>query len=186
MAPITVAIRREVEKNRENDRPRQYYEYGAFTSKQVTVQVWATNSGDQQEATFTLEAVDLQTGWTAPVLTKSLVLYGNSSTEIWNGECPQPNDAFDKYAPSGTVVLHARLQDANGRIVARYDDWPLPFKLLDFPDPGLKIVVKGDEIRLSSRKPAKGVWLDVEGDDAGVEWSDNSVSFLRGHCLTTD
>lgn len=165
---------RTVTKNRENDRPRQFYEYGAFQSREVKVELWASNSGGETRARLQISAVDLTSGWRFDLPEKEVVLVENGSTEHRSGSCPQPGEAEakDKSAPSGTVVLHAKLVDLSGNVLARYSDWPQPYKFLDLSDPGLEVVVEGEEVVVSSKKPVKGVWLDVEGDDEGI----NSVS----------
>lgn len=183
MAPISLGMRREVAKNRPCDRPRNFYEYGAFQSRKVTLAIWATNAHEERTFTLLVTAHDIVNGWTTQEPWKREVVLGeNRSTELYSGDCPQPPEEkwVDKVAPSGTVVVSAKLVDESGQIVARYCDWPQPYKLLDLPDPGMKVVVSGEEVRLSVEKPAKGVWLSVVGDDEGVEFSDNSLGMFPG------
>lgn len=125
-----------------------------------------------------VSAIDLNSDWRIDLPEKEVTLSENSNTEVWSGACPEPpkEKATDPSAPSGTVVVHARLVDRGGSVLARFSDWPQPYKFLDLPDPGLKVDVKGDEVVISAKKPVKGVWLDVDGDDEGVDWADNSVS----------
>ena len=106
----------------------------------------------------------------------------NRSTEIWKGECPAPKaeEAYDRYAPSGSVVLHAILMNEAGEILARTSNWPEPYKLLQLPDPRLKVKVDGEVVEVSVERPCKGLWLDVEGNNDRLEWSDNGVSFQLG------
>ena len=40
--------------------------------------------------------------------------------------------------------------------------------------------VSNGEIRLNVKKPVKGVWLSVEGDDEGIEFGDNSLDLFPG------
>jgi beta-mannosidase len=180
MAPVTLGIRREVTKNRPNDRPRNFYEYGSFQSRQVRLAIWACNS-KHTEVTYTLKvsAYDIATDWRFDLPDKEVSLGENRSTEIYSGSCPEPppDNAFDKVAPSGTVVIHAILLN-QGVVVARYSDWPQPYKLLDLPDPKLSMEMREGELRLSVEKPVKGVWLSVEGDDEGVEFEDNSLDLF--------
>jgi len=49
---------------------------------------------------------------------------------------------------------------------------------LTFPDPGLKVDVQGDTVRLSCSKPIKGVVVDVE--EGEVEWDDQAVDMFPG------
>lgn len=182
MAPVTLGIRREVTKNRPNDRPRGFYEYGSFQSRQVTLTIWACNS-KHVDITYTLKvsAYDIATDWHWSLPDKQVTLGENRSTELYSGPCPEPplDEAFDKVAPSGTVVVHAILFD-QGVVVARYSDWPQPYKLLDLPDPKLSVEMRDGELRLSVGRPVKGVWLSVEGNDEGVEFEDNSLDLFPG------
>ena len=181
MRPVTLGVRREVSKNRPNDRPRNFYEYGSFQSRQVTLSIWASNFKEESTYTLKVSAYDVATDWRLDLPEQEVTLGENRSTELWSGICPEPpvDQAFDKTAPSGTVVVHAMLI-SKGEVIARYTDWPQPYKLLDLPDPKLKVEVGGGEIRLNVEKPVKGVWLSVEGDDEGVEFSDNSLDLFPG------
>ncbi|KAF5354532.1 hypothetical protein D9758_011241 [Tetrapyrgos nigripes] len=44
LAPIALGVTRTVVKNRNNDRPRQFYEFGAYQSISATLDVWGMNS----------------------------------------------------------------------------------------------------------------------------------------------
>ena len=179
MAPVTVGIRRVVEKNRENDRPAVFYEYGAFQTRRVTVDVWGSNFGGDVSATLHISAVDLNTPWKVDFPSRKVQLSENRSTELWRGECPSPKveEAFDKHAPSGSVVIHAKLVGEDGKLLSCISNWPEPYRQLELSDPGLKVVVDtGGEVRVWSEKPVKGLWLSVEGEDDGLEWGDNGVS----------
>ena len=181
MRPVTLGIRREVSKNRPNDRPRNFYEYGSFQSRQVTLSIWASNSKEESTYTLKVSAYDIATDWRFDLPEQEVTPGENRSTELWSGICPEPpiDQAFDKTAPSGTVVIHAVLI-SKGEVIARYTDWPQPYKLLDLPNPKLRVEVKNGEIRLNVEKPVKGVWLSVEGDDKGIEFSDNSLDLFPG------
>jgi beta-mannosidase len=182
MRPINLGMRREIAKNRPNDRPRNFYEYGSFQSREVTLSIWACSSHHQdEEYTLKVSAYDIATGWRVDLEDLKVTLGENRSTELWSGSCPEPptEGAYDKLAPSGTVVVQARLT-RDGKVVARYSDWPQPYKLLDLPNPGLSITSSQSEVRIKVDKPAKGVWLSVEGDDEGVEFGDNSLDLFPG------
>ena len=182
MAPITLGIRREVTKNRPNDRPRNFYEYGSFQSRQVRLSIWGCNS-KHTESSYTLKisAYDIATDWRLDIPEQEVTLGENRSTELWSGTCPEPplDRAFDKIAPSGTVVIHAILI-SKGEVVARYTDWPQPYKLLHLPDPKLKVEVRDGKVTMNVEKPVKGVWLSVDGDDEGIEFGDNSLDLFPG------
>lgn len=65
--------------------------------------------------------------------------------------------------------------------MARYSNWPEPWKYLLFPDPGLKVTVKGDEVILECEKPIKGLVLDTKDETIeGVYWSDQAVDLFPG------
>jgi beta-mannosidase len=183
MKPVTLGLRREVTKNRINDRPRNFYEYGSFQSRKVTLSIWACNSR-HTESTYTLKisAYDIATNWQHSLLDQQVTLGENRSTELWSGACPEPprEKSYDQLAPSGTVVIHATLVASSGEVVARFSDWPQPYKFLEFPDPGLELKVGNDEITISVGKPVKGLWISVQGDDAGVEFGDNSLDLFPG------
>lgn len=91
-----------------------------------------------------------------------------------------PNQANELGAfalPAGQpLVLGARLRVA-GQVAARAALWPEPFKYLRLPDPQIEIERVGDQLRLRTARPAKGVWLEA-GD--GVSWSDNFLDLLPG------
>lgn len=59
---------------------------------------------------------------------------------------------------------------------------PEPFKYVHFPpveEVGLKITPGDDEtLELSTKKPIKGIILDVEGED--VKWSDQAIDLIPG------
>ncbi|ORY21893.1 glycoside hydrolase [Naematelia encephala] len=183
MAPVSLGLRRTVTKNRETDRPRSFYEYGAFQSRQVSLDIWAATSIASTTTRVVVSAVDLCSSWTATVYDQQVTLGANRSTELWSGECPAPplEQAHDKTAPSGTVVVHVVLIDQDGQVIARQSNWPEPYKFLDLPDPALKVQVKGDQVHVSAQRPVKCVWLDVQGDDdADIVWSDNALDVMPG------
>jgi beta-mannosidase len=132
--------------------------------------------------TLKISAYDIATDWRMDLPDQQITLGENRSTELWSGKCPEPplDQAYDQVAPSGTVVIHAKLVGEDDEIVARFSDWPQPYKLLDLPDPGLQLDIGEGEIRVSVEKPVKGVWLSVEGDDEGVEFGDNSLDLFPG------
>jgi beta-mannosidase len=63
-------------------------------------------------------------------------------------------------------------------VIARYTDWPQPYKLLGFHDPKLKVEVRVGKVMLNAEKPVKGVWISVKGDDVGIEFGDNSLDLF--------
>lgn len=131
MKPIAVAILRTVKKSIPNDTPRQFYEFGAFQTSEVTIAIWATNSTDRnREVTLVVSAYDQHSGWTSESRHHH-VLHANRSTELMDDSCPEPvDDVSDVIAPSSTVVIQAKLVDRDsGEVLARYSDFPQPYKL---------------------------------------------------------
>jgi beta-mannosidase len=95
----------------------------------------------------------------------------------------QPVRKSDAEVPR-PIVVQARLLDTedNDSVLARYSNWPEPWKYLTFPkDPKLSIKVEGDTVTLTCGKPIKGVILDLE-DRAGeeVKWSDQAIDMFPG------
>ncbi|CUA77413.1 beta-mannosidase [Rhizoctonia solani] len=116
-----------------------------------------------------------------------VVLSANSSTELWKGGLPGEGKRTRDSDPRKAIVVQARLLDADGGVLARYSNWPEPFKFIHFPTPeqvGLKISTSKGEIPdetlviLSASIPIKGIILDVEGEDA--KWSDQAIDLVPG------
>ncbi|BEI83975.1 hypothetical protein CcaverHIS002_0405790 [Cutaneotrichosporon cavernicola] len=141
------------------------------------LELWACNSTlHPKAATIEMVSFDLDAG-ELDRRTFDVELASNASTEVWKGTVPgQPTRTSLAQVPR-PIVVGARLI-ANGQVLARYANWPEPWKYLTFPDPGLKMVVKGDEVSVSAEKPVKGLVLDVEGDEC--EWSDQALDLMPG------
>jgi beta-mannosidase len=67
-----------------------------------------------------------------------------------------------------------------GEVIALYIDIPQPYKLLDLPDPKLRVEVRDGKVMLNVEKPAKGVRVPVQGDDEGIEFGENSLDLFPG------
>ncbi|GJE84980.1 glycoside hydrolase family 2 protein [Phanerochaete sordida] len=150
---------------------------------EARLEVWATNSTlAEKSVTLEVAAFDLHSDWTER-WTRDVVLAPNAATELWAGPVPgQPTRTKLNDAPR-TIVVSARLLDAAGAVLARYANWPEPFKFIHFPDAqavGLEVAVgaDGESVRLSARRPVKGVVLDVDGD--AVQWDDQAVDLVPG------
>lgn len=114
----------------------------------------------------------------------------NASTEVWKGTVPgEPNVTICPYATGQPVrtsqadvprpiVVQARLLDDQGEVLARYSNWPEPWKYLIFPKYDLKITEGSDSVTLSTNEPIKGIVLDVEGDDC--DWDDQAIDLFPG------
>ncbi len=165
----------------------QFYEFGAYQAANATIEVWGTNSTfKEQKATLELRCVDLDSDWTHEE-THDVILLPNQSTEILSIPCPEPPASSvtepNVYKPatrSHTVVVGARLIDTKTKkVLSRFADWPLPYRYLEFPDPGLTVTVQGEKVRIEVVKPAKGVVLSVDGEEE-VKWSDNGLDVMPG------
>ncbi|KAL0960497.1 hypothetical protein HGRIS_005535 [Hohenbuehelia grisea] len=191
LAAVSVGISRTVIQNRDNDRPRQFYEFGAIQSHGAIFDVWGTNR-TLAPITIQLELsfFDLQSNWQHVELHEA-TLKPNQSTELLTAiPCSgRPKNPVEK-APSGdplwtttySVVIAARLLDkVTGTVLARSADWPQPFKHLKIPDPNLltEFDAEREVVYVRVSKPAKGVFFSVDGeDDGGVEWSDNALDVM--------
>ncbi|KAG8767471.1 hypothetical protein FRC12_006222 [Ceratobasidium sp. 428] len=195
LLPCTVGIKRTVEKNRETDRPRQFYEFGAFQSIGASIDVWATNSTlSSKAATLRLSCLDLASSWTHHE-EHQIILLPNQTTEVFTVPCPCPShpgptpgpedDADPLPTTSHSVIVSAVLLDAtSGTVLSRYVDWPQPFRSYDPPNPKIDVSVEGERVTVSAERPAKCVVLDVEGDKDEVKWSDNALDIIPGEPQT--
>ncbi|KAF7331117.1 hypothetical protein MVEN_02452000 [Mycena venus] len=195
LATYSVGVFRTVIKNRENDRPPQYYEYGNFQSYGATLEIWGTNASlAPRSATLELHCVDLKSDWTH-IETHAVTLLPNQTTELLAIPCPgPPHDAAAsptadaQFTTTHSVVVGARLLDAeSGAVLARFADWPQPFRFVEpalLRDPGLKVDVDVDgptgKVTVSADHPVKGLWLSAIGGGADVKWSDNSLDIMPG------
>ncbi|KIK65310.1 glycoside hydrolase family 2 protein [Collybiopsis luxurians FD-317 M1] len=150
-------------------------------------EVWGTNSTlTAKQVTFEFLNHDLhdpefKDGWT-----KAVTLTANSSTEVFKGSI----DALPLRTSRGqrprVIIVSVRVLDEDGTVLARYSNWltrsrPEPFKFIDFPkDVGLKVELSsdGESVKLSSKRPVKGIILDVQGED--VKWGDQAIDLIPG------
>lgn len=108
----------------------------------------------------------------------------NQATEFLSSPCPgPPPDPNSKTTTTYSVVVAARLIDKEtGQILARFTDWPQPYRYLDFPEPGLEVSIEREtsKLTLSVIKPVKGLVLSVQGEGEEVKWSDNALDIMPG------
>ncbi|KAH9891930.1 glycoside hydrolase [Cubamyces lactineus] len=193
LKPISVGILRTVIQNRDNDRPKQFYEFGAFRSVSATLEVWGANSTlDARTVRLELRCFDLLSAWTHTEVLDAILL-PNKSTELLSIPCPcppLPEGEPHAVTPSHSVVVGARLVSREtGEVLARYTDWPQPFRHVDFPDPALHVEVAGEKVSVRVEKPLKGLFLTVETDcDKGepARWTDNALDVLPGDPQTVE
>ncbi|KAH7345103.1 beta-mannosidase [Rhizoctonia solani] len=160
-----------------------------YSSIETHLEVWGTNSTlEAKKATLEIRSFDVEGGGKLIDTQRfDVVLAPNSSTELWKGALPGEGKRTRDSDPQNMIVVQARLLDAGGEVLARYSNWPEPFKFIHFPTPeqvGLKISPSNGEvpdetiITLSASIPIKGIILDVEGDDA--KWSDQAIDLVPG------
>ncbi|KAG9000995.1 hypothetical protein FRB90_011697, partial [Tulasnella sp. 427] len=190
--PMSICVARKVTKNRENDRPRQFYEFGAFRNISAKYEVWASNfTTASVEATAEISFYDLRTGQVFKTARHHITIPPNQSIEIYEGTVEPPPTTESRESirrveldRTHTVVIHARLTDSLGTVLGRFTNWPEPYKFIDFPDPEIKLTLQSDGVSLNVevKKPAKCVFFSVPGEKTGdeVKWSDNAVDLFPG------
>lgn len=148
--------------------------------------MWATNSAvNVRKVRLILKAFDLRSDWTNEHK-EDAELLPNQTTELLSIPCPSPPPQVSDdpaFPTSYSVVVSARLVDSNsGEILARYADWPQPYRLTDYPDPGLRVSVEGEEISVEVEKPVKGLVFTVDDPrvEEDVKWSDNALDVVPG------
>ncbi|KAJ7688293.1 glycoside hydrolase superfamily [Mycena rosella] len=195
LATYSVGVMRTVShKNRANDRPPQYYEFGNFQSYGATLEIWGTNASlTARSATLEIHCVDLQSPWTHTE-THAVTLLPNQATELLAMPCPGPPRAAAAPPPTGdaqfttthSVVVAARLLDAaDGAVLARVADWPQPLRFVEpalLRDPGLALAVDTatGAVTVRAARPVKGLVLSAVGDGDDVRWSDNALDVMPG------
>ncbi|OCH90937.1 glycoside hydrolase family 2 protein [Obba rivulosa] len=177
LRPYTVGMTRKEKKTFADDLT------ATFFTIETVLEIWGTNSTlSAKSATLEVTAFDLHSDWTEK-WSKPVVLAPNSSTELYAGELlGQPKRTKLSEVPK-TIIVSARLLDEGGVVLGRYSNWPEPFKFINFPavaDLGLTTVVSpdGESVELSTRKPIKGIVLDVDGED--VQWGDQAIDLVPG------
>jgi len=135
---------------------------------ETILQVWGTNSTlTEQKARLEVTLFELPSDWTHQ-FAEDIVLQANSSTELYSGPLPgQPVRTRLSQVPH-VIIASARLLDESGTVLGRCSNWPEPFKFIKFPavkDLGLVVQIgdDGESLHLSTKKPIKGIVLDVEG-----------------------
>ncbi|KAG8949952.1 hypothetical protein FRC00_007913, partial [Tulasnella sp. 408] len=160
-------------------------------SSDYSLEIWGTNSTlEEKTVTLDVKTFDLNASDASKVLVyemphKEVKLGANASTELFKGslvEFGQPLRTKQSDVPR-TLIVSARLLDSDGTVLARYANWPEPFKFVHFPAPselGLKIAVDGDSVTLSTDRPIKGIVLDVADGGEEAKWSDQAIDLVPG------
>lgn len=201
LRPFTVGLIREVIKNRWDDRPRQFYEFGAFQSRCATLDVWATNATlAPRRVELEMRCVDLEQPSWVWSRTDALTLAPNQTTEHIKLAVPYPTErappepkegeeADPPSTPTWSIVAIAVLRDAEtGGELSRMVDWPQPYRYIDFPEPGLQITkTTSDKLDITVTKaPLKGLVLSAVGEGPEVKWSDNGLDLWPGDVQHVD
>ncbi|EIW82049.1 glycoside hydrolase family 2 protein [Coniophora puteana RWD-64-598 SS2] len=150
-----------------------------------TLAVWGSNfTLAEKKVTLELTAFDLHSDWTES-WTKEVTLAPNMSAELWSGRVPGTEVRTKLSDVPRTVIVSTRLLGDDGTVLARYANWPEPYKFVDFPPVpqlGLSVLVgaDGESVTLDTRRPVKGIVLDAEGEGPDVRWSDQAIDLVPG------
>ncbi|KAF8639454.1 hypothetical protein AX16_010309 [Volvariella volvacea WC 439] len=175
LRPFAVGMTRKEHRTYENDRSEDKFKI------ETRLEIWGTNSTlTDKKALLEVTAFDLHSEW-RETWKKEVTLNQNSSTELYAGSLPGQPVRVRKSDIPKVIIASARLLDEDHQILGRYSNWPEPFKYIQFPsseEVGLRATVgaDGETVTLTTKKPVKGVVLDVEGDD--VKWSDQAIDLV--------
>lgn len=88
--------------------------------------VWGTNSTrEPRKVALEVTAFDLHSDW-REVFKQESVLEPNAATELWEGPLPGVPVRTSLSEVPRTVVVSARLLDADGSVLARTSNWFVP------------------------------------------------------------
>lgn len=155
-------------------------------SHDATIDIWGTNGTlALRSVKLELHFVDLKSSW-SHTESHDVALLPNQTTELLSIRCPgPPKEGLSP--PSGdpvwtttySVVASARLIDTkSGEVLARFADWPQPYRFVEIPDPGLQVTVNGESVTVNVRRPVKGLFFTVDGPDDAVKFSDNALDVV--------
>jgi len=137
--------------------------------KEKRLEVWGSNfTVSEEKAELLVQGFEAETGKCTWEKRVDITLLRNQSTEL-----------LDELLPEGAekTIFTARIL-MDGKVAARYADWPQPIRHLDLPKPNILLTTKGDEIHVSSSLPVKGLSLDI--DDDKVYFDDNVIDVMPG------
>ncbi|KAJ7498968.1 glycoside hydrolase family 2 protein [Mycena latifolia] len=174
LRPFTVGMARKDKQSFPNE----------LSSAQFTIEtileIWGTNSTlSDKKATLEVTSFDLHSDCWRDKWSQEVVLKANSSTELHKGTLPGQPVRTKNSQPTKTIIVSARLLGDNDEVLARYSNWPEPFKFINFPpDTEVKAVVSsnGQSVTLSTNRPVKGIIIDAAGPD--VKWSDQAIDLV--------
>ncbi|GHJ85131.1 hypothetical protein NliqN6_1533 [Naganishia liquefaciens] len=180
LAPFTVGMARKDVQTKEDKHSDVKFKI------EQTLEIWGNNSAHtEKQCTLDVVAFDLHTGAVVEKITRDVTLAANSSTEFWKGLVPGQIVRTKLSEVPKTIVVGARLIDSDGSVLARYANWPEPWKYIQFPDPELTITTgaDGETLTLSCKRPIKGIILDVadrstDETDGECRWSDQAIDMM--------
>ncbi|PVF95284.1 glycoside hydrolase [Serendipita vermifera] len=172
----------------------------AYFTISSRLEVWGTNSyPSARKVCLEINAFDVEAGQPVQVTEEGLqdgkkvvTLAPNATTELWKGKTPGVEDVHVEGLRSKPIVIQARLVDIDTHVVlARYSNWPEPFKYIHFPtkkEVNLQIVASAvssgaeglgyQSLQISADRPVKGLVLDVDGPWA--KFSDQAIDIFPG------
>ncbi|KAJ6599110.1 glycoside hydrolase family 2 protein [Mycena vulgaris] len=147
---------------------------------ETTLEIWGANSTlSDKKATLEVTSFDLHSDCWRDKWSEEIVLKANSSTELHKGVLPGQSIRTKNSQTPKAIIVSARLLGDNGEVLARYSNWPEPFKFINFPaDTQVKASVSsdGESVTLSTNRPVKGIVIDAEGPD--IRWSDQGIDLV--------
>ena len=122
LRPHTVGMTRKEKKTFADDAS------AAFFTVETVLEIWGTNSTlEPKRATLEVTAFDLHAPDWREGFSQDVVLAPNAATELWAGALPgQPVRTKLSDVPK-TIIVSARLLDADGTVLGRYSNWCVLF-----------------------------------------------------------
>ncbi|OQO05896.1 hypothetical protein B0A48_09992 [Cryoendolithus antarcticus] len=162
LAPIAVAVK------------RAHHDWSvvhARPAKTSTFEVWVASSRTKAvKATVELRYISIATGEDIQPAKRweNLIIVANGTTPVFESEID--NTATEPH------VLATRIW-IDGTLVSRDVDWPQPLKYLDFADRGVEVIAEGHQVRVTARKPTKGLVFE---EREGVLVEDSALDIVPG------
>ncbi|KAH8888054.1 family 2 glycosyl hydrolase [Thozetella sp. PMI_491] len=185
-APVSVGVSREPSARWvDEDRPR--------ISEVPSFEIWAHNTTPEHiEALLQLKAYDFALGkWTdlpASQKEQNVSLKPGQTTELTT------LPSHESWSNDSLILLEATLIGPNGKKLARYVDWPEPYRYLYWPESTKLSITEqailGDAegydtlVTVSATEPLKGVWLEAvcgvsdKDQDSDPLWEDNMLDLM--------
>ena len=143
----------------------------ARPSKADKYEMWAVSSKlEEVTATVELRYISVKSGKEIkdPVIKKHVKIVPNGTTNILEGVIDNVKE--EQHALAARLLI-------DGKVIARDMDWPQPLKYLSFEDRGLVVSTDGQSIRVTAKKPVKGLVFE---EREGVLLSDSGIDVAPG------